>query len=271
MSRDADAASFRASADAYDRLMGGYARSLAPAFVEEVGLADGARVLDVGCGPGALTEVLAARVGAERVAAVEPSEPFAAACGARVPGADVRVAPAQRLPFDPASFDATLSQLVVNFLDDAPAGVAEMRRVTRPGGTVAACVWDYAGEMTMLRTFWDAAIAVDPARAGELDEGRRMPYCEPDSLGALWREAGLAGVATRSIVARASYTGFDDFWEPFTTGVGPSGSYCASLPDDVRDALRIECRRRLGSPEGPFELTARAWVARGTVPGPSEL
>jgi SAM-dependent methyltransferase len=266
MGSEADAASFRASADAYDRLMGRYARSLAPAFVAELNLAPDAHVLDVGCGPGALTAALAERVGAERVAAVDPSEPFVEACAARVPGADVRAAAAEDLPHPDAGFDAALSQLVVNFMADAPTGVREMARVTRPGGTVASCVWDYAGEMTMLRTYWDAAIAVDPERATELDEGRRMPYCRPDDLAALWNEAGLGDVRTTDVDARASYTDFEDFWEPFTTGVGPSGSYCVSLDDDLRAALREECARRLGSPDGEFELPARAWMVRGEVP-----
>jgi SAM-dependent methyltransferase len=267
MSREADAATFRASADAYDRLMGRYARSLAPAFVSELGLPSDARVLDVGCGPGGLTEVLADRFGAERIAGVDPSEPFVEACAARVPGADVRVAPAEDIPHPDGSFDAALSQLVVNFMADAPAGVAEMARVTRPGGTVASCVWDYAGEMTMLRTYWDAAIAVDPERATELDEGRRMRYCRPEELAELWEQVGLGDVTTTEVAARASYTGLEDFWEPFTTGVGPSGSYCVSLDDDLRTALKEECTRRLGQPDGPFELSARAWMVRGEVPG----
>jgi hypothetical protein len=141
-----------------------------------------------------------------------------------------------------------------------------MRRVTRPGGTIAASVWDYAGEMTMLRAFWDAAVDVDPDGAGPLDEGVRMPYCEPESLGRLWADAGLADVTTDAIVVSAAYDGFEDLWAPFTTGVGPAGAYCASLPDAERDRLRAAYHRRLGSPDGPFELSARAWTARGTVP-----
>ena len=266
MSREADAASFRASADAYDRLMGRYAWPLAYAFVDQVGLDDGARVLDVGCGPGALTAALAERVGAGRVAAVDPSEPFVQACVARVPGADVTVAAAESIPHADDAFDATLSQLVINFLADAPSGISEMRRVTRPGGTVSSCVWDYGGEMAMLRTYWDAAIAVDPKRATELDEGRRMRYCNPDDLAGLWSDADLADVETTSVLARAGYADFEEFWEPFTTGVGPSGSYCVSLDEELRAALKAECNRRLGSPDGPFELSAKAWMVRGRVP-----
>lgn len=254
------------AADAYDRHVGRYGESLSRAHAAAAGLEPDWRVLDVGCGPGALTRVLAEAVGAERVAAVDPSEPWAHACAQRVPGADVRVAPAERLPFDDGAFDATLSQLVVNFLDDAGAGVREMRRVTRRGGIVHACVWDYAGEMTMLRVFWDAAIAVDPARAPELDEGRRMPNCTPEQLERLWADAGLTDVGTGAIVTSATYSGVEDYWEPFPLGVGPSGAYCASLSDAERDALKAECYRRLGSPDGAFELTARAWTVRGLVP-----
>ena len=262
-----DAASFRTSAVAYGRHIGRYGRSLAEAFAEVAGIAPGLRVLDVGCGPGALTEVLAERVGPERVSAVDPSEPYAAACAERVPGADVRTAPAERLPHEDHSFDAVLSQLVVNFLTDAPAGLREMSRVARPGGLVAACVWDYAGEMTMLRAFWDAAAAVDPDRATELDEGRRMRYCRPDELERLWVDAGLAEVQGAPVVASASYLNFDELWSPFTLGAGPSGAYCASLDEATREALRDEYHRRLSAPGGGFELSARAWTVRGTVPG----
>lgn len=223
-------------------------------------------MLDVGSGPGQLTAQLAEIVGAARVAAVDPSEQFARACAERIPGADVRVAAADNLPFDDSSFDATLSQLVVNFLPDAPAGLREMLRVTRPGGVVAASVWDYAGEMTMLRAFWDAAVAVDPGRAEPLDEGTRMAYCQPDSLARLWTEAGLLEVETDTIVARAAYEDFDDLWAPFTTGVGPAGAYCGSLSEPEREAVRAAYHRGLGSPEGAFELSARAWVVLGRAP-----
>jgi hypothetical protein len=141
-----------------------------------------------------------------------------------------------------------------------------MRRVTRPGGLVAASVWDYAGEMTMLRTFWDAATEVDPEGARALDEGRRMPYCDPVALKELWEESGLTEVAVGELVVSAAYRDFEDYWVPFTAGVGPAGAYCASLPASRQDELRAACLRRLGSPEGPFELSARAWMVRGAVP-----
>lgn len=262
-----DSASFEKPAAAYDRFVGRYSRELARATVERIGVERDWAVLDVGCGPGPLTAVLAEVAGG--VAAVDPSTSFARACAERVPGADVRVAAAEELPFADAGFDATLSQLVVNFLPDAPAALREMRRVTRPLGTIGASVWDYAGEMTMLRAFWDAAIEVDPAGAGPLDEGRRMRYCEPEPLARLWAEAGLRDVVTEPLVVSAGYADFDDFWLPFTAGIGPAGAYCARLPDDVREAVRIACHRRLGSPEGSFELSARAWLVLGSSPQPA--
>ena len=188
------ATTFHKPAEAYDRLVGRYSHELARAVIDAAGVRPGARALDVGCGPGALTSELAAVLGADRVAAVDPSPPFVEACRQRVPGVEVEAASAEALPFDDAAFDHALCQLVVNFMTDAPAGVREMQRVTRPGGTVSAAVWDYAGEMTLLRRFWDAVVALDPA-AEERDEGRRMAFCSAEELGDLWSTVGLAEVA----------------------------------------------------------------------------
>lgn len=251
---------FAAPAGSYDRYMGRYSSRLAPPFADFAGVRAGMRALDVGCGPGALTGSLAERLGAERVAAADPSERFAAACAAHVPGADVRRAGAEGLPWPDRSFDAVLAQLVVNFVDDPPRGVREMRRVAREGGVVAACTWDYAGEMEMLTTFWDAALALDPAAPAE---GRRMRFCTPDELHRLWLDAGLSGVSTGALETAVTYESFDDFWDPFTAGVGPGGAYCASLAPQAQIELRDECRRRLEEPEGAFELRARAWAVRG--------
>jgi SAM-dependent methyltransferase len=256
------AATFRTSAQAYDRHIGRYGPELATGLISAAGLAPGQRALDVGCGPGALTTALAEMLGPEAVAAVDPSEPFAAACASRVPGARVEVAAAEALPFDDSSFDAALSQLVVNFMSDAPAGVSEMRRVTRPGGTVAAAVWDYADGMTLLRRFWDSAAALDPATA-DLDEGRSMPYRRPDELSRLWRDAGLEDVTTTALTVLAGYESFDDLWQPLEAGVGPSGAYAASLGPEQRSRLREDLRRRLGVADGPFRLDARAWLVIG--------
>jgi ubiquinone/menaquinone biosynthesis C-methylase UbiE len=160
---------FRVPADAYDRYIGRYGPELAAALIDFARIEPGMRALDVGCGPGALAAALAERLGPAHVSAADPSEPFVQACRTRLPGVEVVVAAAEALPFPDRAFDAALSQLVVNFMDDAEAGVRELARVTRPGGVVASCVWDYAGEMTLLRAFWDAAREVDPERGAHAD------------------------------------------------------------------------------------------------------
>jgi SAM-dependent methyltransferase len=251
--------------DAYDRHVGRYAPQLAEALIDFAALEPGSHALDVGCGPGALTAALAHRLGPERVAAVEPSEPFAAACRARVPGAEVLVAAAESLPFADDSFDAALSQLVVNFMRDAEAGVREMARVTRPGGVVASCVWDYAGEMTLLRAFWDAAQQIAPGCAAAADEGVVMPWCREGELDVLWRRVGLREVRFGSLVVHAAYGDFDELWEPFPSGIAPSGAFAAALDEESRAQLRAAYQRRLGAGDEPFELSARAWAVAGLV------
>jgi len=259
-----DAHGFRAPAAAYDRHIGRYGAVLARELIAAAGVRPGDRVLDVGSGPGALAAELAAVTGAQRVAAVDPSPPFAAACAERVPGADVREAAAEALPFADGAFDGALCQLVVNFMADAPAGLAEMRRVVRPGGVVAAAVWDYADGMTLLRRFWDAAAALDPEAAAR-DEGRTMRYCTPGSLEELLDAAGLRAVAVTAVVVDAWYDGFDDLWAPLEAGVGPSGAYVAGLPDAMRARLATRLQDRLGVADAPFQLDARAFVATGRV------
>jgi ubiquinone/menaquinone biosynthesis C-methylase UbiE len=252
--------SFAVAADSYDSYMGRYSRLLAPQFTDLVGLEPGWRVLDVGCGPGALTSELASRLGADRVAGADPSPSFVSACAKRLPGADIRHAPAEKLPWPDGSFDAVLSQLVVSFLDDADAGLREMHRIVRANGVIAACTWDYGGEMQMLRTFWDAALALDP---GAPDEAQVMDYIDQSSLRDLWLRTGLRDVEIAPLVVQAEYAGFDDYWRPFLSGTGPGGQYCVSLDEPHRAALRDECRRRLEMTDGPFTLTARAWAVRG--------
>jgi SAM-dependent methyltransferase len=260
-------ATFRGPAEMYDRFVGRYGPSLARAMCEAADVRPGQRVLDVGCGPGPLTAALAERVGAENVAAIDPSEPFVEAARARVPGARIVVGSAEALPFADGEFDATLSQLVVNFLADPEEGLREMMRVTRPGSVVAGCVWDYGGEMTLLRTFWEAAAAVDAERARASDERATMRFARRAELADLWNMSGLADVHVSPLVVEASYEDFDDLWAPFPTGVGPAGAYTAALDDEARTALRAEFQRRLGEPEGPFVLSARAWCAVGRVSG----
>lgn len=251
--------SFSVSADAYDLYMGRYSRHLAPLFADFAGVHPGQRVLDIGCGPGALTGELASRVGAERTAAADPSPAFVEACAERFEGVDVRAAPAERLPWPDGSFDAALAQLVVSFLQDAEAGVREMRRVVRAGGTVAACTWDYGGGMEMLRAFWDAALELDAEAA---DEARVLRYTDPESLRELWQRAGLEQVTTGPLVVEARYSDFDDLWRGLLTGTGPAGQYCVSLDGERQEALRSACFTRLGSPRGAFTLSARAWAVR---------
>ncbi|MEA2418198.1 MAG: hypothetical protein QOE60_404 [Thermoleophilaceae bacterium] len=257
------AETFRAAAETYDRHVGRYTPALGLALADFAGIEHGMRALDVGCGPGALTGVLAERLGAANVAAAEPSEPFAEACRARLPGVEVVAAAAESLPFADDAFDAVLSQLVVNFMGDARAGVGEMARVTRPGGVVASCVWDYAGEMTLLRAFWDAAREIEPERGAAADEGVVMRWCGEEELAELWEAAGLRDVRFGALVVSAAYDGFEDLWAPLPTGIAPSGAFCKSLDDEGRAALREAYRRRLGVGDGPFELSARAWVVVG--------
>jgi SAM-dependent methyltransferase len=251
---------FQGSGDVYDRFIGRYGPALGDAMVDAAGVRSGMRVLDVGCGTGALAEQAAQLVGMANVAAVDPSEPFAEACRARVPEADVRVASAESLPFDDATFDAVLSQLVVNFMSDAPKGVAEMARVAKPGGVVAACVWDYAGEMTLLRKFWDSAKTLDVAAP---DEGASMRYASPRELNELWTKAGLADVDVSALDVAADYDDFDDLWSPFLAGIGPAGAFTASLTPDRQIVLRDRLREALDDPAGAFTLTATAWFVRG--------
>ena len=258
--------SFRAPAAAYDRFVGRYSPELATALIGFAGVQPGMRVLDVGSGPGALTAALAERVGPVNVSAAEPSEPFAEACRARVPGVEVVVAGAEALPFPDSRFDATLSQLVVNFIPEAVAGVREMARVTRAGGIVASCVWDYGGGMTFLRAFWDAAREIDPDGGGAADEASVMRWCAKGDLVELWKQCGLHDVRDGELVVTGAYGSFDDLWSPLPTGVGPAGAYTKSLDSERQTALHDALRRRLGVAEGPFELTARAWAAAGVVP-----
>jgi SAM-dependent methyltransferase len=251
---------FTTGTEAYAQHVGRYSDALARAMIERVGLEDGDRALDVGCGPGALLAALADRLGADHVAGVEPSPPFAEMARQRVPGAEVRGGSAEELSSADRTFDVVLSQLVVNFMTDARRGVQEMTRVARR--TVASCVWDYRGEMTMLRAFWDAALELDPDAP---DEGRTMRWATPAELEDLWWGASLRSVNVDALVVAAKYDGFDDFWAPFPAGIGPTGASCASLPPSQQAALREACRRRLQNPTGPFELTARAWLAIGQV------
>jgi SAM-dependent methyltransferase len=211
----------------------------------------------------ALADALAALLGAGSVAAMDPAEMSVGNSRQRVPGAAVRLARAEALPFADGEFDAALAQLVVPWMSDPARGMAEMRRVVHPGGAVAACTWDFASGMTMLRAFWDAAVAIDRRGAAQAGALNRTRLCDPRELRELWARVGLVEIDTGALVVGADYADFDDFWWPFAAGVGGSGAYCASLDEPGRQALREEVRRRLGSPTGPFHLTARAWYVLG--------
>jgi SAM-dependent methyltransferase len=251
--------SFDVSGNAYDRFMGRYSRELAPAFADFAGLEAGQRVVDVGCGSGVLAEELARRVGADHVAGADPS-PLLDACAERVPGADLKRAAAEDLPWPDDSFDAALAQLVVHFMSDPEAGIAEMARVTRPGGVVAACTWDFSGGMKLLGTYWESAKALEPGAESEssaFDEAR---------LDALWRGAGLGDVEIGTLVVSSQYEDFDELWDTFLLGVGPAGRHLVSQPPERQSAIRAEYFSRLGEPAGAFELDGRAWAVRGGVP-----
>ena len=253
---------FTAAADAYDRFMGRYSGPLAPVFCDFAGVEAGQRVLDVGCGPGALVAELVRRVGTEAVAGVDPAEQFVAATRQRHPRVDVRQASAEQLPFGKDEFDTSLAQLVVHFMADPLTGLREMARVTRTGGVVAACVWDNAGGHTPLGPVWRAVMKVDPT--GE-DESL-LPGTREGHLGELFREAGIRDVQESAMPVRIEHATFDEWWQPFTGGVGPAGVYLKEHPER-EDDIRELCRAELGE---PFVLETRAWAARGVAHRPQE-
>jgi SAM-dependent methyltransferase len=257
------AATFRTTAEAYDRYMGRYSRPLADRFADAAGVAAGQHALDVGCGPGALTGCLVQRLGAGSVAAVDPSEPFVSGFATRHPGVDVRLGSAEALPFDTGRFDVALAQLVLHFVDDPDAATGEMRRVVRPGGTIAACVWDFDAGMQMLRTFWDAALAVVPDAP---DEAHTRRFGRPGEISELFVAAGLEDVTESTLDVSSTYAGFDELWSGFLEGIGPAGAFCVSLDERQREKLRGELFALVGSPTGPFALTAMARSAIARVP-----
>jgi SAM-dependent methyltransferase len=253
--------SFTVGADAYDRFMGRYSSLLAPQFADFARIEAGQRVLDVGCGPGALTADLARRVGPEAVVAVDPSERFVAATRARHPIVRVDQAAAEALPFDDHQFDASMAQLVVHFMADPVLGLREMARVTNPHGTVAACVWDHAGGKGPLGVFWEATSELDP---GVKDESG-MAGARRGHLAELFRAAGIDEIEEAILNVEVEHPSFEDWWDPFLLGVGPAGRYVAGLDARRQTRLRDLCRERL--PPAPFTVSAKAWTTRGVVLG----
>jgi SAM-dependent methyltransferase len=250
---------FEVGAGAYGRFMGRYSEPLAVLFADWAGVRAGQRALDVGCGPGALTARLVERLGAGAVAAVDPSESFVAATRERCPGVDVRLGSAEQLPYPDRSVDVALAQLVVHFMADPVRGLAEMRRVTRAGGTVAACVWDFGSGRDPLSTFWAAVRDLDPAAVGEADRAG----AREGQLAELFGTAGLSDVEPDLLTVTVTYASFDEWWRPFTLGVGPAGDHVARLDDAGRAALRERCAQLM--PDAPFEVRASAWAVRAHV------
>lgn len=240
--------------------MGRYLPTLGVAFADAAGVESGQRALDVGCGPGGLTTVLVGRLGAEQVAAIDPSPPFVAACQARHPGVDVRQGMAEELPWSDDTFDATLGSLIAGFLRSPDAAAAEMARVTSPGGRVGLCFWEIE-RMPLITTYWQAVFAVDPTARGEAELfGRRQ-----GQLADLLAASGLVRVQESSLTTTADYADADDWWSSFTGGAGPVGAQYARMDDDQRARVRAGALSLLGEPRGSFSLEAHAWCAVGQV------
>lgn len=257
------AVTFQTSGQAYDVFMGRYSRPLAVVFADTVNVSEGMKVLDVGCGSGALTSVLANRLGADAVFACDPSLPFATECAARCPGVEVRPGRAEELPFDNHSFDAALTQLVLHFVSDPARAAGELRRVLRPGGRAAACVWDFEEGMQMLRHFWDAALTVDPDAP---DEARTLRFGGAGEIADLLGAAGFRDVVETTLTVTSTYTDYDELWDGFLAGIGPAGAYCLSLSAQSQALVREDLFARVGSPTGAFTLRAVARSASAVNP-----
>lgn len=252
----------------YEPYVGRWSRLVARDFLAWLHAAPDMEWLDVGCGTGALTETLLQQASPRSVTGMDPSAGFVEHARAHIidPRARFDIADAQSLPLQSAQFDAAVSGLVLNFVPGPSLAMREMARAVRPGGVVAAYVWDYAGKMELMRTFWDAAVELDPA-AFDLDEGRRFPLCQPDPLIDLFTQAGLGEVQVQSIEVSTAFDGFDDYWTPFLGGQGPAPAYAMSLSEDKRNALRERIRSTLPiAGDGSIRLTARAWAVRGRTP-----
>lgn len=252
------------SGDAYERYMGRWSRPLAGRFLEWFGEPPARRWLDVGCGTGALSAAIVERCAPQALTGIDPSEGFLATARERLgDGVELHRAPAGAIPLPDAAVDAAVSGLVLNFVPDAVAALREMARVTTEGGRVAVYVWDYAGRMEMIRTYWDTAAEFDPALQGQ---GERFPLCQPDALSAAFADAGLQPVDVAPLEMTMRFADFDDYWQPFLGGQGPAPAHAVSLAEPVRERLRERIRARLPlQPDGSILLGARAWAARGSV------
>jgi SAM-dependent methyltransferase len=250
----------------YEQYVGRWSRRVAPLFLSWLGIPAGRKWLDVGCGTGALCAAIVDRCAPRSVAGVEPSEGFLNTAKANLADrAALHQGSATAIPLDDASVDVVVSGLVLNFVPDQPAALAEMARVTGKGGTIAGYVWDYAGKMELMRYFWDAVVELFPS-AAKMDEGIRFPLCRPEALENLFAGAGLKGVEVKPIDVPTQFTSFDDYWQPFLGGQGPAPAYAMSLDESARTRLRDRIRARIPiAANGSISLTARAWASRATV------
>jgi SAM-dependent methyltransferase len=257
-----------ASGSSYEPYMGRWSRLVAAQFVDWLAVPHGRDWLDVGCGTGALSDTILQQAAPAAVTGVDSAEPFViyAREHIRDDRASFKVADAMALPFGDGLFDAVVSGLALNFVPRPDVAVPEMVRVAAAGATVAAYVWDYAGEMQMMRIFWDVAVEIDPA-AAERDEGARFAFCMPEPLARLFTDAGLARVEVRAIDVLTRFRDFDDYWQPFLRGQGPAAGYATALPDAKQAVLAERLRARLPrAADGSISLVARAWAVRGSPP-----
>ena len=258
-----------AAGEAYEPYIGRWSRLVARDFIGWLALPSDARWLDIGCGTGVLTQTILAHAAPASVTGIDPSDQFIDYARRHTPEsrATLRTGNAEALPFSDGLFDAVVAGLVLNFIPSPERALAEMKRVLRPGGTGAVYVWDHAGEMQLIRHFWDAAIVLDPG-ARDLDEGRRFPICHPDRLLALFRDAGFERMECRVIDVPTVFENFDDYWSPFLGGQGPAPTYCGALDDDRRERLREQLRATMPiRRDGTIRLIARAFAVRGVYPG----
>ena len=258
-----------ASGDAYEPYVGRWSRLVARELLDWLNVPPGSRWLDVGCGTGAISQTILDIAQPASIVAVDPSEAYTAYACRRFEGApvEVKIGDARAIPVPDGAFDAVVSGLMLNFVPatDQSTAAAEMVRAARPGGTVAAYVWDYAGEMQFMRYFWDAAVALNPDDR-EIDEGPRFPICQPEPLGALFRDAGLADSEVRALDIPTVFRDFDDYWSPFLGGQGAAPAYAMSLSEERRTALRDRIRAHLPfEQDGSISLIARVWAVRGTA------
>lgn len=251
--------------EAYEAYVGRWSRHVAVAFLDWLAVPPGRAWLDAGCGTGALTGTIVAEASPSRIVGIDPSDGFLETARAQVAGAVFRNGDAQALPLPDNDFDVVVSGLMLNFVPDVRSAAAEMARVVKPGGVVAAYVWDYSEGMQLMRYFWDAAKEVDPA-AEQADEAARFPICRPEGLRALWEGTGFGDIQADAIVVPTVFAGFGDYWQPFLGGQGAAPAYLAGLEPRQRAAIEALLRDRLPTgPEGQIALHAKAWTIRGTA------